>query len=195
MSAAETPKTRRAHAARAGAVLGTWSVEYAKSGRSMCRASHTTIPFGDLRIGKEVESSWLPGSSMTIFYKPEALFETFRKGPISRSLITRTDQLIGFDGLNLKDQLNLDALIRAENAFRDTLNEAESQREHFKLKHADMLWSILQAGALTRVIYGLESEESVVVEKRHDSEVAASKLKAKMIREKLKKGYTPIKVP
>ena len=57
----------------------SWKVEYAKSGRSKCQASGELIPAGDMRIGKEVDSSFKPGMKMFLWHAVEPLFASFRK--------------------------------------------------------------------------------------------------------------------
>ncbi|CAE7396118.1 PARP1 [Symbiodinium sp. CCMP2592] len=51
---------------------GEWSVEYAKSGRSVCRLSKEKIPAGALRFGKTVKSDTFDGN-MTLWYHASAL--------------------------------------------------------------------------------------------------------------------------
>ena len=69
--------------------------EYAKSGRSTCKASKQAIAQGALRIGKVVENPWAAGKEMSLWYIPEALFDSFRKGKSGKTYLTSEDDLEG----------------------------------------------------------------------------------------------------
>ena len=95
--------------------------EYAKSGRSSCKASKAVIPQGDLRVGKVVENPWRAGKEMSLWYVPEALFDSFRKGNAGKNRLTSTDDCEGFDDLKKADQERLQTLIDDENEFQEGL--------------------------------------------------------------------------
>ena len=79
-------------------------------------------------------------------------------------------------------------MIEQENEFREGLAAVDDNATY--LEHPDnKFWSIVVAGESTRVRYGAIGEEGSVSEKQHKDEAAAEKFKAKMLKEKLKKGY------
>jgi len=165
----------------------TWCVEYAKSGRSTCKATNMPIPQGAVRIGKEVDNPFRPGTRMFVWYTVGPLFDLFRKGSENKPRIKSVDDLVGFENLKPKDAAELEQLISAEAAFREELTEAEGDTEYFV--HPDnKFWSILVAGNTTRVKWGKIGEDAVLSEKTHADEAAAEKFKAKMIHEKTVKG-------
>lgn len=166
----------------------SWCVEYAKSGRSTCQATKNKIEQGAVRIGKEVDNTFRPGTRMFVWYLPGPLFDLFRKGSENKPRIKSVDELVGFEDLKASDAAELESLIMAESAAREKLTEAEGDTDYFL--HPDgKFWSILVAGNTTRVKWGKIGEDAVLSEKQHANEAAAEKFKDKMIKEKTSRGY------
>ena len=161
-------------------VVYSWSVEYAKSNRSTCQASKEKIDQGAIRIGKEVDNPFKPGTRMFLWHKAGALFDQFRKGAEQKPRIKSVDEIVGFADLEQKDRDELEELVAAEAAFREGLSEAEEDTERFEHPKG-VFWSIVVAGSTTRVKWGQIGEEAVLSEKSHADEAAAEKFKAKMV--------------
>mmetsp|Transcript_42236 Transcript_42236/g.70438 ORF Transcript_42236/g.70438 Transcript_42236/m.70438 type:complete len:416 (+) Transcript_42236:16-1263(+) len=76
-------------------------VEYAKSGRSKCKATKTTISKGEVRIGKVTESPFGDGDMTTWFSIDGFVIANARA---RKHTLESVDDLIGFDDLKKKDQ-------------------------------------------------------------------------------------------
>jgi hypothetical protein len=161
-------------------VVYSWCVEYAKSNRSTCQATKAKIEQGAVRIGKEVDNTFRPGTRMFVWYSPGPLFDLFRKGSENKPRIKSVDELVGFENLKAADAAELESLISAEAAAREKLTEAEGDTEYF-LHPDNKFWSIVVAGNTTRVKWGNVGEDAVLSEKQHADEAAAEKFKAKMV--------------
>jgi len=181
VSPAATPLNAAASpSSNGGEVVYSWSVEYAKSNRSTCQASKEKIDQGAVRIGKEVDNPFKPGTRMFLWHKAGALFDQFRKGAEHKPRIKSVDEIVGFADLEQKDRDELEELVAAEAAFREGLSEAEEDTERFEHPKG-VFWSIVVAGSTTRVKWGQIGEEAVLSEKSHADEAAAEKFKAKMV--------------
>jgi hypothetical protein len=164
----------------ASEVVYSWAVEYAKSGRSSCQATHEKIEEGAVRIGKEVDNPYKSGTKMFLWYKPEALFAQFRKGSESKPRIKAVGEIAGFAGLRAADAAALRAMVEAELAFRAGLQAVEADAETFDHPEGKF-WSIVAAGSTTRVRWGKAGEEGQLSEKSHADEDAARKFVEKMV--------------
>jgi len=195
--AATSSPTALTAASTSSDTVFSWAVEYAKSNRSTCQASKEKIEQGAVRIGKEVDNTFKPGSTMFLWHKSGPLFDQFRKGSENKPRITDVTAVVGFADLKPKDQKELEALVSAETSFRESLTRAEEGTEHFTMvkEGAEVFWSIVVAGSTTRVKWGKVGEEAVLSEKSHADDAAATKFKDKMIREKLGKGYVKKDAP
>lgn len=168
----------------------SWHIEYAKSGRSTCHASNSKIPKGAVRIGAEVDSTFIAGAKMYIWYLPEALFDRLHKGAATRTLINSVNELNGFSDLAAVDQAKIRALIETEAAFRKSLDNCpEEDTKYFQHPERKFWWSIFVAGSATRTTWARIGEAANVSEKRHESNEAAANYKTRMVNEKLRKGY------
>jgi hypothetical protein len=101
--------------------------EYAKSNRSACKASKVKIDKDCLRIGKIIPGEHNPfakGKEMTVWYLPEALFDSFRKGKEGKKRLESTDELDGYDGLKKADQERLQTLIEGNRAAASSSKQA-----------------------------------------------------------------------
>ena len=172
-------------------IVHSWSVEYAKSGRSKCQATGELIAQGAMRIGKEVDSTFKPGMKMFVWHTVEGLFASFRKGAEEKPRITSTDELVGFDTLKVEDQESISEQIESENQFRGALAEVDADATRLEhTKDGGVFWSVVQTGNTTRVKWGKSGEAGNVSEKEHKDEGTATKFVEKKIKEKLKGGYT-----
>ena len=187
-AAAATPPPPSPGAGAATETVYSWAVEYAKSNRSTCQASKEKIAQGAMRVGKEVDNPFKPGTRMFLWHLAEALFAQFRKGAEDKPRITSVDDIVGVGDLEAKDREALEELVAAEAAFREGLTEAEEDTEYFEHPKG-AFWSIVVAGSTTRVKWGKIGEPAVLSEKSHKDEAAAEKFKDKIVKEKLGKGY------
>ena len=83
----------------------SWAVEYAKSNRSTCQASKVKIDTAAVRVGKEVDNPFKPGTRMFLWYLPGPLFDEFRKGSEGKPRIKSLDDVAGIDQLKPDAQL------------------------------------------------------------------------------------------
>ena len=72
--------TGNTESSKDGETVFRWVVEYAKSGRAKCQATGELIPQGAMRIGKEVDNPYKPGTRMCVWSTVPGLFASFRKG-------------------------------------------------------------------------------------------------------------------
>jgi len=193
----EAPKVKKEPAATTSSIVHDkvhgWAVEYAKSGKSKCKATNELIEKGSVRIGMEVDNPFKAGTTMKIWFKVDALFASFRKGAADKPRINIVDDLVGFDVLKKSDQKNITALVDEENTFREGLAEVDA--DAIRLEHdknGGVFWSVVQSGHTTRVKWGAIGESGVVSEKEHKDEAAATKFVNTKIKEKEKGGYKKV---
>ena len=168
----------------------SWQVENARSGRSKCHGSQCIIPKGAVRIGAEVDSSFIAGSTMVVWYLPEALFSHLHKGPATRTLLVSVDQLRGFSKLSETEQERIRALIQTEASFWEKLDAAAADHtEYFLNRERKFWWAILVVGSSSRTSWGQLGEAANVSEKKHASVQEASNYKKRLVNEKIHKGY------
>ena len=85
----------------------SWAVEYAKSNRSTCQASKVKIDTAAVRVGKEVDNPFKPGTRMFLWYLPGPLFDEFRKGSEGKPRIKSLGDVAGIDQLKPADREEL----------------------------------------------------------------------------------------
>ena len=179
-----------------GPTVYGWAVEYAKSGKSKCQLTNELIPQGDLRIGKEVDSSFKVGQKMTVWHMVEPLFASFKKGSSKKSRLSDVSELVGFDSLKKPDQKKIRDLIDARNAEQAEMVVAEAGATYLEAVGSDgekKWWSIVVVDNKTRVRWGKVGEEdNNLSEKEHKDGAAATKFEQKMLGDKTKKGYAVV---
>mmetsp|Transcript_14346 Transcript_14346/g.17063 ORF Transcript_14346/g.17063 Transcript_14346/m.17063 type:complete len:310 (-) Transcript_14346:104-1033(-) len=89
----------------------TYSVEYAKSGRSTCKKSKEKIPQGAMRIGKIQPSPFDPEATMASWFLPGPFFEMMRKMRKDSKKVETIEDLDGYTELKEEDQNELTARI------------------------------------------------------------------------------------
>jgi len=82
----------------------SFSVEYAKTGRSSCKQSKEKIPKGDMRIAKITPSPFNEGEYMSSWYAVDPFFEMQYRMRKTSNKVESEDDLPGFDDLTPEDQ-------------------------------------------------------------------------------------------
>ena len=173
-----------------GTRVHSWSVEYAKSGRSKCQITAEVIEQGKLRIGKEIDNPHKAGTTMTVWHTVAPLFDSFKKGATDKARITNVAELKGFDDLTPEDKEMLEDLVSKEQAKVAELNAADASATRLEhTKDGGVFWQISLKGSMTRTKWGPLGTPGSVTEKTHADEAAAEKYMNKMIGDKLKGGY------
>lgn len=107
----------------------SWSVGYAKTGKSTCQATKERIKAGHLRIGKEIDNPYVAGTRTFIWFKPGPLFELFRKSTTEAPRIKSTAELLNFETLKKSDAAYLEELVLSTAAIFAEADAAKEKAE------------------------------------------------------------------
>jgi len=94
----------------------TFVVEHAINARSKCKECHDDLPKGELRIGKVIPGKKKEENTTSReWFHPKCIFDNFTRVRKGTKVVTSTDDLDGFDGIEESEQDDIKKYIKKFN--------------------------------------------------------------------------------